>query len=69
MPGGIKPGKYSGRDKSHWSNLEQLVDEKKIPEERITESATRIVATLYQMNPNESNKQISKYSYLSRYNK
>ena len=54
MPGGITYGKYSGRENSYWSNLETLVDEKKIPEERITESATRIIATLYQMNQMEN---------------
>ena len=61
MPGGIAAGKYSGRDKSYWSNLETLADEKKIPEERITESATRIIATLYQMNQMENYPKIHIY--------
>ena len=51
MPGGALTGReYIGRDKSYWSNLEQYVDEKLVPEERITESATRIIATLYHFN-------------------
>ena len=54
MPGGIYSGKYYGRDKSYWSVLEEYVDEKIIPEERITESAKRIMATLYQMNQMEN---------------
>ena len=54
MPGGIYSGRYYGRDKSYWSVLEKYVDEKIISEERITESAKRIVATLYQMNQMEN---------------
>ena len=49
MPGGRGYGNFYGRDKSYWSNLEKYVDEKKIPETRITESATRIIASMYQM--------------------
>ena len=54
MPGGIYSGRYSGRDKSYWSILEKYADEKKITEEKITDSAKRIIATLYQMNQMEN---------------
>ena len=49
MPGGKGYGDFYGRENSYWSNLEKYVDEGKIPEERITESATRIIASMYQM--------------------
>ena len=54
MPGGYKWGEYFGRDKSYWSGLEEYLDKKIISEERITESATRIIATMYQMNQMEN---------------
>ena len=50
MPGGYRWGEYFGRESSYWSGLEEYIEEKIIPEERITESATRIIATMYQMN-------------------
>ena len=49
MPGGKYFGNFYGRKNSFWSNLEKYVDENKILEERITESATRIIASMYQM--------------------
>ena len=57
MPGGERynsEGKYWGRDKSFWSVLEKYVDEGKINETRINESATRIIATMYQMDQMEN---------------
>ena len=51
MPGGITWGEeYMGRNKSFWSNFEQYVKEGIIKEERITEAATRIIATMYKLN-------------------
>ena len=49
MPGGKYFGNFYGRKNSFWSNLEKYVKENKIPEKRITESATRIIASMYQM--------------------
>ena len=54
MPGGAKFGPYYGKEKSYWNRLNEYVEEEKIPEERITESATRIIATMYQMNQMEN---------------
>ena len=62
MPGGTSTGNNSGRKKSYWSNLEKYVDEKIITEERITESATRIIATMYQMNQMEEYPNIHIYN-------
>ena len=53
MPGGEKYGNYYGKDKSYWSLLDDYVIKGIVPEERITESATRIIATMYQMNQME----------------
>ena len=53
MPGGERPGPFHGRDKSFWSHLNEYVENGEIPEERITESATRIIATMYKMNQME----------------
>jgi beta-glucosidase len=50
MPGGAKWGEYFGKDKSYWSGLEEYIDKKIVKEERITESATRIIAAMYLMN-------------------
>ena len=47
-------GKFYGRNNSFWSNLEKWADEGIISEERITDSATRFIATLYQMNQMEN---------------
>ena len=54
MPGGSGRGNYYGRNNSYWSLLEKYVDEKIIPEERIKESATRIIATMYQLKQMEN---------------
>ena len=56
MPGGEqfnREGQYYGKNKSHWYLLEKYVDEGKVNETRINESATRIIATMYQMNQME----------------
>ena len=53
MPGGKMPGRFNGRSNSYWSDLEKWADEKIISEEKITDSATRFIATLYQMNQME----------------
>ena len=50
MPGGKGYGNFYTRKDSFWSKLEELVDEGIIPEERITESATRIIASMYLCN-------------------
>jgi len=54
MPGGYSWGEYFGRDKSYWSMLEDYEEKKIIGENRITESATRIIATMYQLNQMEN---------------
>ena len=54
MPGGYSWGEYFGRDKSYWSMLEDYEDKRIISEKRITESATRIIATMYQLNQMEN---------------
>ena len=54
MPGGEGWGDYFGKDKSYWSCLEKYVDEKIIPEDRIKESAKRIIATMYELNQMEN---------------
>ena len=54
MPGGYSWGEYFGRDKSYWSMLEDYDDKKIISENRITESATRIIATMYKLNQMEN---------------
>ena len=54
MPGGYSWGEYFGRDKSYWSMLEEYDDSGIIGENRITESATRIIATMYQLNQMEN---------------
>ena len=54
MPGGYKWGEYFGRNQSYWSGLEEYINKKIVPEERITESATRILATMYKLNQMEN---------------
>ena len=50
MPGGYGYNNGFGRKNSFWSRLEEYEDSKKIGPKRINESATRIIATMYQMN-------------------
>ena len=58
MPGGYKENNMSknhrydniGREHSFWTHLEDYVKEKKVEEKRVKEAATRIIATMYQMN-------------------
>ena len=47
------PGRFNGRKNSYWSDLEQWTNENITSEEKITDSATRFIATLYQMNQME----------------
>ena len=55
MPGGAIYGEYCiGRNMSYWSLLEKYEDEKKINDTRITEAATRIIATMYQLGQMEN---------------
>ena len=54
LPGGFRGGQFYGRNNSFWSNLEQWADEGIISEEKITDSATRFIATLYKMNQMEN---------------
>ena len=61
LPGGFMGGKFYGRNNSFWSNLEKWADEGIISEERITDSATRFIATLYQMNQMENFQKIHIY--------
>ena len=62
MPGGSYYGNaYIGRDKSFWSNLEQYVQEGNITEERITEAATRIIATMYKLEQMENYPEVDIY--------
>ena len=62
MPGGYDENpsdeehKYDnyGREHSFWTHLEDYVKEKKVEEKRIKEAATRIIATMYEMNQMEN---------------
>ena len=62
MPGLAGQGpSINGRDKSFWSYLNEYVEKGEIPEERITESATRIIATMFKMNQMENFPEINIY--------
>ena len=61
MPGGYGWGEYYGRNQSFWSCLEEYADKNIISEERITESATRIIASMYQMEQMENFPEIHIY--------
>ena len=51
MPGGKGYGnQFVGKDKSYWSSFEQYVKDGKLSSDRVTEAATRIIATMYQLN-------------------
>ena len=50
MPGGEKWGNFIGKEGSFWRKINQYVEKGEVPEKRITESATRIIATMYEMN-------------------
>ena len=51
MPGGKAYGKkYTGRDRSYWSYLENYVRNEKVKEKRIDDAALRIIATMYKFN-------------------
>ncbi len=50
MPGGERWGDFIGKDKSFWKKIDEYVQNGVVSEERITESATRIIATMYELN-------------------
>ena len=50
MPGGEKWGSYYGKEGSFWRKINQYVEKGEVPEARITELATRIIATMYEFN-------------------
>lgn len=69
MPGGYTENsndeehKYDnvGRNHSHWTHLEDYIEKNLVKEERIKEAATRIIATMYQMNQMEDYPNIDLY--------
>ena len=69
MPGGYKENsndeehKYDnvGRNHSHWTHLEDYIEKNLVKEERIKEAATRIIATMYQMNQMEDYPNVDLY--------
>ena len=71
MPGGKEYGPFDkerkydsyGRNGSYWSNLSDYVRDGKVPEKRINESASRIIASMYKMN------QMNKYPSVNIYTK
>ena len=50
MPGGEKWGEHYGIEGSYWRRIKEYVQNGQVKEERITEAATRIIATMYQFN-------------------
>ena len=50
----IKKYLYYGRNNSYWSNLEDYVKENKVTENKIKESATRIIVSMYKMDQMEN---------------
>ena len=51
MPGGERWGQqFTGIEGSFWRKISEHVQKGEVPEERITESATRIIATMYELN-------------------
>ena len=54
MPGGEKWGSYYGKEGSYWRKVNEYVNKGVVSKERITESATRIIATMYEFNQMES---------------
>ena len=61
MPGGEQWGNYEGKDKSYWKRIDEYVQKGIVPEERITEAATRIIATMYELNQMENFPQTQLY--------
>jgi beta-glucosidase len=69
MPGGYTENsndeehKYDnvGRNHSHWTHLEDYIEKNLVKEERIKEAATRIIATMYQMNQMEDYPNVDLY--------
>ena len=54
MPGGEGWGQHYGIEGSYWRKIKEYVQKGEIKEERITEAATRVIATMYQMNQMEN---------------
>ena len=61
MPGGQNWGDFIGKEKSYWKNVDEYVKKGIVPEERITESATRIIATMYEFNQMDNFPQVQLY--------
>ena len=62
MPGGYSPGeKNCGRIKSYWTPLEEYVKNNQIEEQKVNESAKRIIATMYKMNQMDNYPEINLY--------
>ena len=61
MPGGERWGDFVGKDKSFWKKVDEYVQKGVVPEERITESATRIIATMYELNQMDNFPQVQLY--------
>ena len=53
MPGGEGWGNFVGKDKSFWKKINKYVEKGEVPEERINDAATRIIATMYELNQME----------------
>jgi beta-glucosidase len=50
MPGGEKWGSYYGKEGSYWKKINQYVEKGEVSEKRVTEAATRVIATMYELN-------------------
>jgi len=61
MPGGEQWGNFEGKDKSFWRKIDEYVQKGTVPEDRITESATRIIATMYELNQMDNYPQVQLY--------
>ena len=61
MPGGEQWGNFEGKDKSFWKKIDEYVQKGTVPEDRITESATRIIATMYELNQMDNFPQVQLY--------
>ena len=62
MPGGYAPGlENCGRENSYWTPLEEYVKNNTVEEQKVNESAKRIIATMYKMNQMENYPEIDLY--------
>ena len=53
MPGGERWGDFLGKQGSFWRKVDEYVQNGEVSKDRITESATRIIATMYEINQME----------------